>query len=181
MACTLATLTAAACTSTGTGSPQPATSTTTSAASEVPKVVNSKTMKGIDACQLLTAQQLQTLGATGAPKKGSSPWGDADCTWSGDDVTINLAPDTTTGAGLAQTYKKKSSFNGFQPTTVSSYPAVQVNKQSLSCGLFLGVSDTQELSMTVFVEGQSNPDYHNPCAFAPKVAAAVLVNLPAAR
>jgi hypothetical protein len=128
---------------------------------------------------LLTTAQLQTLGAATTPSPTKSPWGEAACEWNTNDVAIHLSPDTTTGKGIAQVYSTKTKFDSFQQTTIAGYPAVQVDKQEISCGLFVGVSDTQVLQLTVFVDGQSNPDYHNPCAFAPKVASAVLGNLPA--
>lgn len=99
--------------------------------------------------------------------------------WENDNVTVSLTPLVKTGKGIGQTYLAKDNYSFFQPTMVDSYPAVLVDKQKLSCGMFVGVSDTQELSLTVVVTGKDNPDYGNPCAFPPKVASAALKNIPA--
>ncbi len=179
--CLLLAAAVVACSPQTTSTPTPTPTSTSSSASDsaVPKVASPKKLTGVPACQLLTTQQLQTLGAATNPKTGKSPWGEGSCEWNTAEVAIHLSPDTTTGKGLAQTYSSKSKFDSFQPTTVAGYPSVQVDKQDISCGLFVGVSDTQVLSLTVFIDGKGNPDYHNPCAFAPKVATAVLANLPA--
>ncbi|GAA3436944.1 DUF3558 domain-containing protein [Kutzneria kofuensis] len=174
---------AAACSQQDPGSPSPAptTSSATSSTSGAPKVASPKNLKGIDPCQLLTAQQLQMLGATprSQPTRDKSVWGEATCMWENDNVTVGLSPQTTLTKGIEQAYLSKDNYSFFQPTTVDGYPAVLVDKQKLSCGMFVGVSDTQELSLTVVVTGKDNPDYGNPCAFPPKVAGAALKNIPA--
>ncbi|MCP2259164.1 hypothetical protein LX15_002865 [Streptoalloteichus tenebrarius] len=50
----------------------------------------------------------------------------------------------------------------------------------MSCGLWLGVSDTQVLSVDVIVMREVRPEYKDRCMFAEKVAGMVLSNLPAA-
>jgi Protein of unknown function (DUF3558) len=180
----LAVIVLTACSQTAPGAATSATtasSTASSAGSAVPKVASPKNLKGVDPCQLLTTQQLQALNATARsqPRRDKSVWGEASCMWENDDVTVSLSPDTTHGKGIEQTYLSKGNYSFFQPTTVDDYPAVLVDKQSVSCGMFLGVSDSQELSLTVVVTGKTNPDYGSPCAFAPKVAGAALKNVPA--
>jgi len=183
-AAVLSVIAVSACSPTAPGTPGPvssASSTTTSSGNTVPKVGNPKTLNGIAPCQLLTTQQLADLGATprSQPKPDTTATGDPSCMWENDNVTVILAPLTKTGKGIEQTYLSKDNYSFFQPTTVDSYPAVLVDKQKLSCGMFLGVSDTQELSLTVVVTGKNNPDSGNPCAFPPKVASAALKNIPA--
>ncbi|SHH01208.1 DUF3558 domain-containing protein [Streptoalloteichus hindustanus] len=151
---------------------------TTAAVDVVPKVTKPKNLKAIaDACQLLSPQQLQELGAS-QPRPDKSPWGEGTCTWRNDNLNVHLAPDTTQGKGLAIAYANRR--NNSEATTVNGHPGLRSGKESMSCGLWIGASDTQALSISLTVLRDVKPEYKDRCAFAEKVAGMVLSNLPAA-
>jgi hypothetical protein len=168
----------------GTSLPPPTTSSTTTAAtsdsSSAPQVSNPKNIKGTDPCQLLTTTQLVELGGTATPKKDNSAWGAAECSWDNDNLGMTVAPETASGRGIAQTYSNRANFSSFQPSQVDGYPDVRTDLQSLSCVIFVGVSNTQALSVSYTRYGATGAEYMDPCGFAEKVAGMVLSNLPAA-
>ena len=158
----------------------PSNSATASAANgDVPKVANPKNLKAIgDPCQLLTSQQLQELGASD-PHMDKSLWGEQTCYWINDNLRVLLAPDTVQGHGLAVVWAKNKDKPESERTTVNGHPALRTDKLSMSCGLWVGVSDTQVLSVDVIVRRDVRPEYKDRCVFAEKVAGMVLSNLPA--
>lgn len=186
LCCATATLLAACSPQTG-GTPSPTSAPTfasgsaTSTAVTAPKVSSPKSLTGIDSCQLLTPPQLQTLGATAAPKTKKTPWGETECQWVNSDISVYVAPDTTQGKGLATVYGNSNTFSGFIPVQVAGYPAVSVNKQSRSCSVYVGSSDTQTFLVDFTRLGGQRADYQDPCGFAQTVAGAVLANLPAGK
>jgi Protein of unknown function (DUF3558) len=165
----------------GDGSPTPSSSPSTpgSSASGAPKVANPKNLKNVPACQLLSSSQLQDLGATAAPKTSKSLWGEDECQWINDDISIYLSPDTTQDKGLAIVYANMAGSSSFQQLTVSGYPAVRTEKQDISCSISIGTSDTQLFMVDLTVTGVKRANHDDPCALSEKVAADVLSNLPA--
>ncbi len=181
-ACGLLISLAAACSQPtgGNGSPTSSTSSTTSAsASGAPKVANPKNLKAHKACQLLTPAQLQSLGAASTPKEGTAVWGEKDCEWGNDNLNIGVSPDTTQGQGLAIVYENMSGTPSFQPLTIAGYPAARTSKQTISCSIGVGTSDTQVFLVDLTVLGVNRTNNTDPCAVAQTVATDVLSNLPA--
>ncbi|SHH01181.1 hypothetical protein SAMN05444320_11863 [Streptoalloteichus hindustanus] len=48
----------------------------------------------------------------------------------------------------------------------------------MSCGVYVGVSDTQAFLTAVTILRDVKPEYKDRCAFAEKIAGMVLTNLP---
>ncbi|MFB9428208.1 DUF3558 domain-containing protein [Streptoalloteichus tenebrarius] len=170
----------AACTSTTPGLASTSTDSQSSTPNNegAPKVTNPKNLKAIaDPCQLLTPQQLQELGASGQ-RSEKSKWGEAACTWRNDNLSIHLAPDTTQGKGLSTVYANRNASS--QEITVGGHPGMRTTKESLTCSIYVGVSDTQVFLTNVIVFKDVKPEYKDRCAFAEKVAGMVLTNLPPA-
>lgn len=145
-----------------------------------PPVENPKDLRGIDACELLTPDQLSELTFIEPGEKRTSAWGEENCGWFSSMLGIILSPDTTLGEGLDQAYRSKNAFDNFEESSVDGYPAVRVDFATQSCGLIVGVSDEQTLSMEFTRVSSKAPGLNDPCGFAETIAAMVLKNLPAA-
>jgi hypothetical protein len=141
-----------------------------------PLVEHPKNLRGVDPCQLVTPNQLFELGFTAPGKKGTSYWGEPDCSWPGSVVAIGFAPNTT--LGLEQAYRSKNNFDNFAPSSVDDYPAVRINFATQSCGLIVGVADEQTLHMEFTRVSPDAPGLGDPCGFAESVMGDVIRNLP---
>ncbi|QUQ68260.1 hypothetical protein JJ691_60050 [Kutzneria sp. CA-103260] len=106
-------------------------------------------------------------------------WGEKDCEWGNDNLNIGVSPDTTQGKGLAIVYENMSGAPSFQPLTIAGYPAARTSKQTISCAIGVGTSDTQVFLVDLTVLGANRTNNTDPCAVAQTVAADVLGNLPA--
>jgi hypothetical protein len=182
-------LTLAGCDSSAAGSPTAATTLPgTGETSEAPPssesdrlsppVENPKDLRGIDPCELLTPEQLTELTLTEPGEKDTTPWGEEGCTWSSSILFVGFSPDTTLGEGLDQAYRSKDSFDNFEVSSVDGYPAVRVNFATQLCGVIVGVSDDQALSVDFGRVSSQAPGLNDPCGFAETVAGMVLENLP---
>lgn len=143
-----------------------------------PPVENPKNLRGVDPCQLLTSEQQSQLSLTGSAKKDTSLWGEEKCVWFGSVVGMVLSPETTSGEGLEKAYRAKNNFDNFAESTVDGYPAVRVDFATQSCGLVVGVSDTQTLHMEFTRVSSSAPGDGDPCGFAESVLGEVIKTLP---
>jgi hypothetical protein len=180
----------AACETTATGSPTAATTVpdttggtpsdppTSGSAGLAPPVGNPKDLRGVDACELLTPEQLTEFSMTGPGRKNVSEWGEEDCEWVGSIVAIGLSPNATLGDGLDRAYRNKNNFDNFAESNVDGYPAVRINFATQSCGLIAGVSDEQTLNMEFTRVSPEAPGRGDPCAFAESVMGAAIRNLP---
>lgn len=174
----------AGCDTTATGTPVPQQSpprTTSSAEADrlAPRIENPRDLRGIDPCQLLTAQQLAELTLTEPGAKEDLPWGEQMCGWQNSNLSIALGPDTR-GDGLEETYRRKDDFDNFAISTVDGYPAVRVNAATQICTVVVGLADDQALFVDFGRVTGEDPAYRDPCGFAETVAGLVLANLPAA-
>ena len=106
-------------------------------------------------------------------------WGEKDCEWGNDNLNIGVSPDTTQGRGLAIVYENMSGTPSFQPLTIAGYPAARTSKQTISCSIGVGTSDTQVFLVDVTVLGTNRTNGTDPCTVAQTVATDVLSNLPA--
>lgn len=177
--CVLPLTLVAACDQTSPGTPSPQTSAPTTTDSTAPKVSNPKNLKARQACQLLTQDQVQRLGATSTTKVKKSPWGEDQCQWINDAISLYISPDTTQGKGLSTVYDNMAGGENFAPLTIAGYPAARTDKQSLSCAIYVATSDTQDFLVDFTRLGGTRADYMDPCGFAQTVATDVLNNLPA--
>lgn len=145
-----------------------------------PPVENPKDLRGFDACQLLTQDQLAELSLSEPGRKYTTPWGEEGCNWGGPVVAIGFSPDTTLGQGLEQAYRAKDTFDNFAESNVDGYPAARVDFATQSCGLIVGVSNEQTLGMEFTRVSSQAPGKGDPCGFAESVMGEVIKNLPAA-
>jgi hypothetical protein len=141
-------------------------------------VKNPKDLRGVDPCELLSAEQQAELDLTGLGEKSISEWGEEGCKWLGSIVGIILDPNTTLGDGLERAYRNKNSFDNFAESNVDAYPAVRINFATQSCGLIVGVSDEQTLHMEFTRVSPNAPGKGDPCGFAETVMGEVIKNLP---
>ncbi|WP_421671896.1 DUF3558 family protein [Saccharopolyspora spinosa] len=180
----LLTLGLAGCSSPTPGTPEPTNGgETTSAANDPFQIGQPKNLKAVsEPCQLLTPQQLQQLGATTEGKPAQAQWGQTNCAWDNEQLTLQVSPDTVQGQGIRYIAKIAGDDNGNPTAKIDGYPAVHEGKSSGSCGTYVGVSDKEMVLVHFGVgsEGRSNPEFTDPCATADKIAGMVISNLPPA-
>lgn len=143
-----------------------------------PPVENPKNLRGVDPCELLTSEQKAELSLTEPDRRDTSPWGEGTCNLAGPVVTVSFSPNTITGEGLDQAYRAKNSFDNFAESNIDGYPAVRVNFATQSCGLIVGLSDAQTLSVGFTRVSPDAPGRGDPCGFAESVVGEVIKNLP---
>jgi len=159
------------------------TSTTAASTSrEAPPVSNPKDASGVqDPCQdLLTTEQLAALGFD-QPGEQKTIADVQACTWEDRahtrELTAYVDPENDI---LSGTYWDKGSYQVFEEIEVGGLPAVQVlyAPDSASCGIVVGLADTQGLDIdyTVLRSGKGDP-----CGEGRKAAEAIVGNLPALR
>ncbi|WP_211212940.1 DUF3558 domain-containing protein [Actinopolyspora mortivallis] len=144
----------------------------------IPKPLNLAAIK--DPCDLLTKQQIHQLDAGAPQPDGKSAWGQQQCKWRNQQMTISIAPDTQQKQGIE--YTAFTNTEDGKPThKVDEYPAVHgIGKTNIRCSTSVGVTEkyTFYVSFTVGTEGRGNPEYSDPCAMSDKIAGMVLDNLP---
>ena len=171
----------ASCSQQEPGSPSSTTTTQSQGggSATAPPVGSPKNLKARSACQLLTAAQLSDLGATASPSPDTSVWGEGNCKWISDEVSLYISPDTTRGKGLSGVYSNVSGSAGFESLTVAGYPAARTGSESNECAIAVGTSNTQVFLIDLTLFGSRRANKEDPCALAQKVGADVLSNLPA--
>lgn len=184
----VAVLAMAGCQGAVAGSPTPTTRDATGATSEgappatsgrlSPPVEHPKDLRGLDACELLSSEQKAEFSLTEPGKRDTSAWGESNCLLQGPVLGVQFSPDTTLGQGLEQAYRAKDTFDNFAESEVGGYPAVRVDFATQSCGLIVGVSDEQTLSMDFTRISSQAPGKGNPCGFAEQVMGDVVKRLP---
>jgi hypothetical protein len=124
-------------------------------------------LKDVDPCTLLTKDEAQQLGAVGEPKPeriGSAQ----TCGWKPEGVSFHVAIRANAGLSGAQP-------NGgeIRDTTVGHHQAKQLVDVSGSCGIFIGVTSTSRVDVSL----NSGPRV-DPCPLALQVAQLVEPKLP---
>lgn len=175
---TLAVLGISACSgATPEPAPTPSAPPTTNVPS-APQVQNPKNLKSIaDACQLLTPEQVATLGG-GAPAPDTSVYGESQCTWSNEAFATTVAINTA--GGPAKIFDSPESNDNFQPTQVGGYPAARIDAQSVVCRVEVGVAEDQSVEINYSKFGGTSPEMQDPCGYAEKIAGEAVKNIPAA-
>ncbi|PRW64327.1 DUF3558 family protein [Actinopolyspora mortivallis] len=182
-ACTTAAL--AGCATSTPADTNPDTTHTTTSSSEdpfaIPQPLNLAAIT--NPCHLLTQQQTTTLNAGPPQPNGKSAWGEQQCKWRNQQMTISIAPNTQQSQGLE--YTAFTNTEDGKPThRIEDYPAVYgIGKTDLRCSTSVGVTRKNSfyVSFTVGTEGRGNPEYSDPCAMSDKIAGMVLDNLPPAQ
>lgn len=142
-------------------------------------IKNPKILKSVDdTCQLLTPDQVDQLGAQGETNTETTPWGEKNCKWSNEKVSVTLSKNTVSGKGFSRIEERKDNFANFDRTTVKGYPAARINSKGNLCVVGMGISSESTLSVSVSKYNSTDPQHDDPCAFAEKVAAEALKNIP---
>lgn len=116
-----------------------------------------------DPCSTLTSGQLQGIGFTASVKTKVEdlPVGNV-CNWNDDTVgavgaSTGVGVQTTLIHGLSDIYAQRRDMAYFIPVTIEGYPAVLTDltdqRDSGTCALNLGVSDTSVMSINYQQEG----------------------------
>ena len=153
-------------------SPQHQTSTTS--AGEVQNPLDLSALNG--PCPLLKPEQAAALGIDGEAKHRETPIGTV-CKWEGDEVYVELAPETDVG-GIAGIRSRKDDFDNYEDTTAAGYPAALVNFNEVYCTLAMGISDEDTLSVSAARYITDDPRHQNPCEFAKTTFTEVVKNTP---
>lgn len=176
-AAVLAVVGVSACSSTTSGAPETTTQAPTSSNTAAPQLENPKNVKAVtDVCQILTPQQLTQLGAATSGEKETTMYGEPKCTWTNDNFSATVALNTTTGFGPAKIREKGRAKNTL--TQVSGYPAMHVDAQSSLCRVEVGLNKGQSIAVNYAVNSGDAPAMQDPCAYAEKIAAAAIENIP---
>lgn len=130
-----------------------------------------------DTCQLLTPEQLEQLGGGGEPEPAEQPWPEMACSWEGDNLGIELSPDSTNGGGIERI---KNNFAGEydEVINVAGYPAIHIDVTDMTCTLSAAVSEEHVIGVGVAIYNKVEPQHQDPCAFADRVFTEVVKNIP---
>ncbi|GAA3987151.1 hypothetical protein GCM10022247_01820 [Allokutzneria multivorans] len=138
-------------------------------------------------CDLLSREQLVTIGIVADPGKvEASPLG-PDCVWQADrsmdtGIAVSLLDK---GAGLGPAYQNRG-WGYFAETTIGGYPAIHTDNVKPvgratpvgMCFTTVGIAPLVAFKVQA-VTHQPNPDYEQPCKASDRVATWVLEKLKA--
>ncbi|WP_243791518.1 DUF3558 domain-containing protein [Saccharopolyspora gloriosae] len=146
------------------------------------KVESPKNLAGVsDSCQLLTAEQLSALGASGSEPKPSinDQYKEPTCNISNDafDITVDI---NTKNGGMTAANARRDNFDNFAPTEVAGYPAAQINADSSVCTVAAGIADDQSIEVFYAKNAGGTPEMDDACGYAKKITAEVIKNIPSA-
>lgn len=153
------------------GPPPPASTTNADAG---PRIANPKKLSAIaDPCQLLKPEQAEQLG-TGNPQPGRlSGWGQPTCDWEVNNFVVSLAPETVQGKGISVAMKNESKTK--PDSDVNGYPVVEAQTGRTTCGIVVGASSSEVLTVFTSVPSASGK---KPCDLAKEAAGLAMMNLP---
>lgn len=180
----LAVLGAAACSPGGsTNTPSSNTDEATTTSPATPKVENPKNLKSItDACQLLTDQQVKSLGGVNErrpPEQSPNGYGEPSCEWANDAFTAAVSINTKHG-GLEKVLKNAETRKSYKLTQLDGYQGARVDEQSDLCRIELAIADDQSLEVNYFKNAGGTPEMNDPCGYAEKIISEALKNVPGA-
>jgi len=148
-----------------------------------PPVPMPKDARGLEQCDVLTADQVSALGGDPASVKfEEAEFGVAGpaCAWSALDnrwtMSIGINTDAAVG-GLETTYlnEQRDVFAIFEPFEIDGHPAVRAQQEvSPECGIAIGLADTQLVSIDMTRRDESV----DTCEIARRAGSALLSNLP---
>lgn len=133
-----------------------------------------KSLQVADACGVLSPEQQQALGISGAPRARESN-GVPGCTFESGDAGSAGGWSAFVAVKPGETMQQFTErMANEQPATVAGYPAVQIAQNNRNCILSVDVSDQG----SVFVNGISRDESADACEAIKKVAEAAVQNLP---
>jgi hypothetical protein len=132
---------------------------------------------GVAACDVLTGDQLRSLGLDPATAADESNSNATACSWTSVDESFDAGIALSTARDLELFYEMRQTFQRFEPETIAGYPAVRTSPADgiASCSLLVGNAEDQ--SFSVNTGGLSGPQ-RDWCSIANGVASAVLMSLP---
>lgn len=134
-------------------------------------------------CELLRADRQRERGLAppgGVERPGAGP---AVCRWAS---TLAARPVFTAGVdisrGLEDRYRQRAGIGFFEPTDISSYPAIHTTTEPAGwqlghCATEVGVADRALLVVTVDYGHAAGADAADPCADSDAVALAIMGQL----
>lgn len=151
---------------------------------EAPKVVDPLDPTSVvnDPCGALSSSQLDQLGLTEGEERPNEGLESGACRWqrateSLDSVSLSVVVENEDG--LNALYADKGSYEYFEPTEVSGYPAVYASlldsRDSGICDLWIGVNDHEVVHIMTNLASEKNADAS--CGLAADAADAVITTL----
>ena len=122
-------------------------------------------------CGLMDAQQLTHYYITtpGTVQASSCRWTPSDTRG----LTYQASVDTTSG-GIEPLYQHRTTINGFEPTTVHSYPGIHRGTRDGHCTTQIGVANDTLLTVTVDATNPGLSARMDPCGEADRFAGTLI-------
>lgn len=142
-----------------------------------PVVPEPRPLGAVPACEMLTAAQVEALGADPASERNTVEGDPFGCQWdqaAGTGVlgaSVRLPP-----IGLESLYLVRDAFEVFESGELAGFPIVRAGNQvedDRDCWLYIGVSDEQMIEARA-----SGVEPGQGCATARRMAEAMIANLP---
>ncbi len=138
--------------------------------------------QGVDACSLLSVEQVRQFGLDPARTEPFPPGLLPGCFWRAADFVsgISVTIDSTTGLDNLYRGHALSSLALFEPLVVDGYPAVRAQQSlgSNDCTIYVGLAETQVMWVT---GGANTSKRTDTCPFAKRAISVMLSNLPPLR
>ncbi len=140
-----------------------------------------KDARGMQPCDLITANQASRLGIDISTAKPSPPdVNPPGCSWNSPNFSFGVGVVVDPAKGLSNLYGSHAltPFKQFEPMRLDGYPAVRADvvEDGLDCTIYVGLAENQ--AMWVMGTDQQGGDS---CAVTRPVITAVLANLPPLR
>ncbi|MFB9903438.1 DUF3558 domain-containing protein [Allokutzneria oryzae] len=188
LCCALATVVVSGCSSVGVEQAPPETGSADS--TTPPEITQPALTFGrfiSDPCQLVSREQLATIGIIADPGKATTEVIGPECSWEADKTTdTGIAVILmTNSAGLDSVYMTRAE-GYFAETRIGNYPAVNTdNKKPVGrttpfgdCSTAVAIAKSVAFRVTAHAY-KPNPDYEEPCRASDRVANWVLETLKA--
>ncbi|MDN5751611.1 MAG: DUF3558 domain-containing protein [Pseudonocardia sp.] len=144
-----------------------------------PPVADPRDVRGIAACDLLTAEQKQGFGIDVATENQDRPDDFGGCAWRTLDMegVLGVVGVQDPPVGLDGLYNVREAYPVFEPGEIDGRPIVRadfVDTAGRDCRIFIGVADDQMIQASAKYAFQPGRG----CEVAREMAAAMIANLP---
>ncbi|MDN5751596.1 MAG: DUF3558 domain-containing protein [Pseudonocardia sp.] len=152
---------------------------TTYVAVLAPPVTDPRDVRGIAACDLLTAEQEERIGLDAATEEQIRAGDDRGCEWRSTDGegVISAVGVQDPPVGLDGLYNVREAYPVFQPGEIDGRPIVRadfVDTDGRDCSIFIGIADDQMIQARAGFAFQPGRG----CEIVREMAAAMIANLP---
>lgn len=144
-----------------------------------PSVSRPLTVVGVSACDLVPKQQLIDLGLDPTTVEDHSNADTADCRWYSNGKRFAGRLGLSNVRGLESAYLFRETFQYFEPTEISGYPAIRTTSPDrwYTCYYMTGIGPDRSVGVGFEnVWGEQGTDY---CALARSLATAAIAELSA--